>query len=564
MYKGYPMKFKRIITHPRTIILIVVLLLSVIAINPHWGVEGVAIRQVMKDSAASDAGMVNPSPTAAPMSRERVIAVNGESVKDVASYHALIDGYPPNRSITITTNENTYRLTTKPNIVIDYRDEEVLGDDNTTTVQRVAYNKPVNGTQDIGLVVYPAPKSNLRLGLDLSGGTRVILKPKERVSQDDLSTIIDNIKQRLNVYGLSDIVVRSSKDLAGDDYIIVEIAGANKNEVQELLAKQGKFEAKIGDKTVFKGGNDITYVCRSAECSGIDRNVGCGQGAGGYNCRFSFQISLSPESAKRQADITRELNVMLDQSGNYLDKPLDLYLDDELVDTLQISAELKGRASTDILISGSGSGTTQQEAAQDTIANMKRLQTVLITGSLPVQLDIVKSDGISPVLGSSFIANAFVVGLLSMIAVSLVLVIRYRRPVISIPIIITMVSEVTIVFGFAAWVGWNLDLAAIAAIVIAIGSGVDDQIVIIDETLQGGVAHDTSRSWKERLTKAFVIIFASYFTLVAAMIPLWFAGAGLLRGFAITTIVGVTAGVLITRPAFAMLTEVLLKKDDED
>jgi len=559
------MKAKRIITHPRIIILLVMLLLCIIAINPQFHVDGVAIRQVIKDSSAAQAGLQNPGPNIPPMGRERIVAVNNIPVNDVKAYYDAIAGYPPNRTLTVTTNKNTYRLTTQPDYILGYRNETYF--DNTTNTTKtgvVAYNASVNGTKDLGLTIYPAPQNNIRLGLDLSGGTRVILKPKERVSQDDISLIIDNIKQRLNVYGLSDIIVRSAKDLSGDDYIIVEIAGANKNEVQQLLAQQGKFEAKIGNDTVFKGGKDITYVCRSAECSGIDRNVGCGQSGTGYSCRFSFQISLSPGAAQRQSDLTKNLSVKVDQGGNYLEKPIDLYLDNELVDTLQISADLKGRAATDILISGSGGGTTQQAAAQDAITNMKRLQTILITGSLPVQLDIVKSDGISPVLGSSFIDNAMLIALLSIVAVTLVLVVRYRRPIIAIPIIITMLSEVTIILGFAAWVGWNLDLAGIAAIIIAIGSGVDDQIVIIDETLQGGVAHDVTRSWKERLAKAFFIIFASYFTLVAAMIPLWFAGAGLLRGFAITTIVGVTGGVLVTRPAFATIVEILLKKDEED
>ena len=48
---------------------------------------------------------------------------------------------------------------------------------------------------------------------------------------------------------------------------------------------------------------------------------------------------------------------------------------------------------------------------------------------------------------------------------------------------------------------------------------------------------------------------------VAAMIPLLFAGAGLLKGFAITTIVGVTIGVFITRPAFAAMIEVLFEEE---
>ena len=42
----------------------------------------------------------------------------------------------------------------------------------------------------------------------------------------------------------------------------------------------------------------------------------------------------------------------------------------------------------------------------------------------------------------------------------------------------------------------------------------------------------------------------AYLTLVAAMIPLYLAGGGLLKGFATTTIIGLTLGILITRPAF--------------
>ena len=51
----------------------------------------------------------------------------------------------------------------------------------------------------------------------------------------------------------------------------------------------------------------------------------------------------------------------------------------------------------------------------------------------------------------------------------------------------------------------------------------------------------------------------AYFTTVVAMLPLLAAGAGLLRGFAIVTIAGVTFGVFITRPAYAKIVETLLK-----
>ncbi|VVB81366.1 Protein-export membrane protein SecD [uncultured archaeon] len=49
-------------------------------------------------------------------------------------------------------------------------------------------------------------------------------------------------------------------------------------------------------------------------------------------------------------------------------------------------------------------------------------------------------------------------------------------------------------------------------------------------------------------------------TIVVAMLPLMFAGAGLLKGFAITTILAVTIGVLITRPAYGAVIGMLLEK----
>ena len=116
-----------------------------------------------------------------------------------------------------------------------------------------------------------------------------------------------------------------------------------------------------------------------------------------------------------------------------------------------------------------------------------------------------------------------------------------------------------LILGFAALVGWNLDLAAIAGIIAAVGTGVDDQIVITDEVMYG---RKNQEHWLKRMKNAFFIIFAAYFTMLVAMLPLWFLGAGVLRGFALTTIVGVTIGVFVTRPAYAKMLEVLMEKDE--
>ena len=571
-------KLKTIFTNFRVLLLLGMLLLALIAIRPEPWRDGVAIRSVLKNSSAEYAGIQNPKPGASLMSREVILALNGEEIRDVADYEQVTRSLVLNQTVLLKTNRQTYRLTTQPQIVrIPLNETELQPVERVVKVQREVngtlqeiedivvemqsvpkVRTEIIGVADIGLRIGTAPRSNIRKGLDLEGGTRVLLQPEEPLSTENMDFLLENMRLRLNNYGLSDMVLRSVKDLEGNQFVLVEIAGATQEDVEELLAKQGKFEAKIGNRTVFIGGQDITYVCRSAECAGIDPQSGCNSDGQSWFCRFRFSISLSPGAAQRQADITQDLDVITENGEQYLSQKLTLILDNVPVDTLAIGADLKGRAVTDIAISGSGTGTTQEQAVFDSLLNMKKLQTVLITGSLPVKLRMVKIDSISPQLGEEFVRSTWLIGILSMIAVAAVMATRYRRWQISVPIMVTLISEITLMLGFAALVRWNLDLAALAGIIVATGTGVNDQVVITDEALRK--EGDRLITWKEKFKKAFFIVFVAYAALVVAMLPLMFAGAGLLKGFAFTTIVGITVGVLITRPAYAAVVEMLVKE----
>ncbi|MBU2496830.1 MAG: protein translocase subunit SecD, partial [Nanoarchaeota archaeon] len=229
-------------------------------------------------------------------------------------------------------------------------------------------------------------------------------------------------------------------------------------------------------------------------------------------------------------------------------------VDDKLVDSLYISEGLKGLVTTQVSVSGSGEGATREEAIENTLANMNRLQTILITGSLPFKLEIEKLDTISSAFGEKLTKNILITALVAFLAISLFIFIRYRTMKIVLPILITLVSEIIIILGVASLIKWNLDLASIAGIIGAIGTGVDDQIVILDE-----IRFSKSYGWKERMKRAFFIILGAYGTVTVAMLPLAWAGAGLLKGFAITTIIGITAGVFITRPAFSEIIRKLIR-----
>ena len=517
------MKTKKIFKNWKVILLLFCLIMSFLIIDHQFSVEGVAIKSVEANSTAFKAGIENPEINSQPTKKELILEVNGEKVNSLDEYSEAID--TKEDIITIKTNKAEYKILNKG---------------------------------ELGLTVDKPATSNIRKGLELQGGTRVLLKPKSKVSDQDVKDIIDTMQNRLNIYGLSDLKIKAASDLSGNKFILVEIAGATKEEVKELVSKQGKFEAKIGDELVFEGGKkDVTFVCRhDGTCSRIvDCNPTEDQS---YFCRFEFEITLSSEAAKRHARVTDELSINITESGSrVLSKTIDFYLDGTQVDSLQVAADLKGQEATRIVISGPGRGQDQSEAIQDAIKSRDKLQTVLITGSLPTELEIVKLDSISPSLGEAFLKNAMFVGLLAILAVFIVILIRFRSFKIAIPMLITVASEVYIILGLAALFRYNLDLAAIAGIIASVGTGVDDQIVITDEVRS---QEHTYTNWKQRIKKAFFIIMIAYATTVAAMLPLLKAGAGLLTGFALVTIAGVTIGVLITRPAFASIIKILLEE----
>jgi len=385
--------------------------------------------------------------------------------------------------------------------------------------------------------------------LDIRGGARALITTQEHsLSASEVDDLIAIAQQRFDVYGLTDIKLSRISDLSGNNFMLIEIAGSSPQDLEELITQQGIFEAKIGNETVFTGGDkDITYVGRSGQDAGIYE---CFQVSGGEVCNFRFKIYLSEEAAKRHADITSSIDV----NGTYLAKTLDLYLDGVLTESLQIHSDLKGQVATQIQISGSGSGMDRKQAYDNSKSEMKKLQTILITGSLPFKLKIEKIDRISPKLGEQFIQNIFIAGLFAITSVFIIVFIRYRKFKLSFAMISVVFSEILITIGLASFINWNLDLPSIAGIIAAIGTGVDDQLVIVDES------RTREESLKQRIKNALFIIMGAFATTVAALIPLTgtlsfmgigAASAGLLKGFAITTIIGISAGVFITRPAFA-------------
>ena len=491
----------------RVWILIFALFLALLSIAPWKSFDnGVLIRSVEVNSSAFEQGL---------RQGQVINSIDGRKVETIEDFSQIM-------------GEKNFSNTSIKTLILTNQGEYILFDNKAPEI-----------------TVSQLPKSNLKTGLDLSGGSKAIVKAEDKdLSRSEINDLIDVVSNRLNVYGVADVQISSVSDLEGNNFMQVEIAGATPKDLRDLISQQGKFEAKIGNQTVFIGGEkDITSVSRSGQEALVEN---CQQAAEGYACNFRFTIYLSEETAKRHAEITKSLAVNSTSQGRYLNETLDLYLDDKLVDSLLIGESLKGRVTTQVSVSGPGSGATQEEAFKNAEENMHKLQTILITGSLPYKLEIVKLDTISPNLGKEFTRNIIILGLIVFLIISVILFVKYRKIKITLSVILTMFSEAFITLGIAAVISWNLDAPSIAGIIAGMGTGVNDQIVIIDESVS-----NRHLSIKERIKRALFIIFGAFFTIIAAMLPLFWAGAGMLKGFALTTIIGVTVGILITRPAFA-------------
>ena len=376
----------------------------------------------------------------------------------------------------------------------------------------------------------------IQQGLDLKGGSLIQIQLAQPVDTDTMSKVTNVLDKRLNAFGVSDVQVRAS----GNQSVIIEIAGVQPQDVAKVVGTPGVFVATIDNQTALNG-TDIVNV-KPYQVTGNTWEV-------------PFTVTL--QGAQTFAKLANG------KAGT----PVDMYLDGRLVSSPQIGADLaNGVPSTDVQVSGTENSSAQAQA------QAKSIQVVLESGALPVSVSIVGINSVSADLGSQFKTGALVAGFLALLVIAIIVFIRYRTPVLVLPIMITSIAELILILGVASVTRWNIDLAAIAGIIAAIGTGVDDQIIITDEVLKKGIqTKRTITALKYKINNAFFIIFASAATLIAAMLPLAYVGfsrgatgIGLLSGFAFTTIVGVLIGIFITRPVYAKFIVMLLGKDKKE
>ena len=347
--------------------------------------------------------------------------------------------------------------------------------------------------------------NKVKLGLDLRGGTSVVLQAQGKIEADTMSKVRNIIERRVNSIGVAEPVIQ----LSGNDKLIVELAGIkDPQKAIELIGTTAKLEFRIKNKDGSYG--PVLLEGSALKSAGVSRDqVGMP----------SVSFELNSQGANTFAKITRE----------NIGKQLAIMLDNKEQSAPTINSEING---------GSGIIT-----GRFSIEEANNLANLLKSGALPVEIKIVENRTVGATLGVDSIRQTGIAGLIALGVISVFMIAIYKIP--GIVADIALLINGVLVLGLLSGIGAALTLPGIAGFILTLGMAVDSNVItyerIKEELRLGESLHDAVERGYENAFPA--IIDGNITTLLVAAV-LFFLGTGPIKGFAVTLSLGVVATVI--------------------
>ncbi len=192
-----------------------------------------------------------------------------------------------------------------------------------------------------------------------------------------------------------------------------------------------------------------------------------------------------------------------------------------------------------------------------TMEEARDLAIVLRAGALPAPVNILEERTVGPSLGSDSIQHGIIATIIGSLLVIFFMVIYYRLS--GAVADLALIINIFLILGTLAALRATLTLPGIAGFVLTIGVAVDANILIFErirEELRTGkairLALDTGYN------RAFLTIIDTHITGIVSATFLIIFGTGPIKGFAVTTIIGLLASlftaIFVTRVIFDYFT----------
>ena len=361
-------------------------------------------------------------------------------------------------------------------------------------------------------------KDLLKFGLDINGGVYVVMEADTDLTGEALTETMEQtreiIDRRVNGMGIAE----SSVSLEGDKRIRIELPGVdNAEEAIAAVGRTAQLKFLLADGTLVFTGEEVSDARVDTDPENGGRlitltftDAGTAKFTEASRKAFSGEVTSTNEGVQNTA-----IMIMLDQT---------------LV-TAPVVREVINTSKCNITNPG---GFSFEEAS--TMAALIR------GGALPVQLNEITTSVQTATIGADALQKSIIAGAIGLILIFIIMAIMYN--VLGLMADIALSLYVLIVVWAMVAMGAVLTLPGIAAIILSIGMAVDANVIIFsrikEEIAKGKTTRvAVSEGFRHSITS---VLDAQVTTLIAAVV-LYLVGSTVVKGFAITLMIGIVASI---------------------
>ena len=391
-----------------------------------------------------------------------------------------------------------------------------------------------------------------RLGIDLRGGTQIVLEARDSAAAKATSQTTDDamevLRQRVDALGVAEpTLVRS-----GDDRIIVELPGLqDPREAAEVLGRtaqltfhpvkgappKGAAEKESNEKgrvlpdesgqRVQLGGAAMTGEQVKAAEASIDSQRGSG---------WFIDLGFRDKGKETWAGLTGKAACA--PAGDP-QRRVAIVLDEKVISSPQIDPSVACKHGI--------SGGNTQITGDFSETEAKELATLIEGGALPVPVEVIEQRTVGATLGADAIEASAWAAAIGVLLTSGFIIYVYR--LLGLLTAVGLLCYGLISYAALLAFGATLTLPGLAGFVLAIGMAVDANVLVFERAREEYVsASSRGRSLRTAATKGFrgafgAVIDSNVTTLLAALL-LFLLASGPVRGFGVTLSIGVLASMV--------------------
>lgn len=341
---------------------------------------------------------------------------------------------------------------------------------------------------------------NIDKGLDLVGGTSLLMEIKDESTDESvLSRTMELIKMRLDPDGVKDVLISEE----GDNRVRIEIPGEfNTDSVIETVGKTGKLTFVGPDDKEILTGKEVK------------------EAAAYINSENQYVVSLELNDEGKEAFATA--------TAEFIGKNISIKMDDEVLTSPTVRATITdGKA----VIS-----------PMESMEEASKIANIINSGALPVTLEVASVKTVGPTIGAEALQLSKKAAMIGVALVILFMIAYYRIPgILASAALVLFICIVLIIFGEF---GVVLSLAGIAGLLLTVGMAVDANVLIFERTKEElKLGKSVSTAVDAGYHRALSSILDSNVTTIIAALVLYFLGAGAIKGFAVTLLVGIIVSI---------------------